>query len=218
MVANLITSAIELAKNFDDNMTAIFPGWNVWKLYATDPLPFSLLDLGLSDERRVRIFVEDWVRTKSDAKVADPLALKGSMVQVIAGVQGLVAVQRREDVDGPLLTIKAPVKEWYVRFFNRAGDANTLLETGIPFPQASVPWPHSPSIVLDRVYLPTKTSQITLGGPPPTIAGSTGAAIASTVDEVIVTPAGKTVLPIVGAAVVLGALYFAAKSESRRRK
>src|SRR5882672_2804828 len=80
----------------------IFPGWNIWNVWQANDLDFSLLNIGLTPERQLRIWVEDQIRDKAGAaEVADPVAIKGSQIQVLPGLPtGLKIMMRKEQVPG----------------------------------------------------------------------------------------------------------------------
>lgn len=122
----------------------VYAGWNVWTVYALDSLSFSPLMVGVSADRRLRIWVEDAVRF-SGFNVADPLALKGDQVQILPGVpQGLSVSANRASL--PVLTLldgKASLKA--VRFFNKgtAGQIVWPIDTDGDFMLESVLAPNS---------------------------------------------------------------------------
>ena len=147
----------------------IFKGWNVWSVWAKDDLDFEFLMVGVSDERRLRIWVEDEVRTHlGSADVDDPIDLKGSQVEVLHGPpEGLEPAAIKEKVQGPALLLDGKATLHYVRFFNR-GDAG------------KIKWPHNENFLLDTVYQPSETSPVTQGPGPTHIIDSPKDALTGT--------------------------------------
>lgn len=145
----------------------IFPGWNIWNVWQVNDLDFSVFNVGLTPERQLRIWVEDQIRDKAGAaEVADPVALKGSQIQVLPGLPtGLRIMMRKEQVPGcegegcagPVMVLDGPASMKTVRFFNRS---NT---------QTSMPWPHDDNYLVDAVYVPSVDNPISSGAGPGTI-------------------------------------------------
>jgi hypothetical protein len=110
--------------------------------------------VGISRDRQLQIWVEDQVRLQAPgAKVADPIDLKGSQVQVLTGAPSLKTLRRKESVPGPALVVETqdlPPQLRFVRFCNR-GAASQL------------PWPHDESYLLDAVFQPDPTNPVTQG-------------------------------------------------------
>jgi len=179
----------------------IFPGWNVWSVWQVNDLDFSVLNIGLTPERQLRIWIEDQIRDKAGAaEVADPVAMKGSQIQVLPSIpQGLKTMARKEDVGGcegegcagPTMVVNGPATLKAVRFFNRSNS------------QTSMPWPHDDNYLVDSTFLPTADSIVTAGPGPGTVldpltkAGS-GAASA----------AGAVVDKLVKGALIIGGVYL----------
>lgn len=145
-------------------LAPVFKGWNVWSVYALKDLHFQPAMLGVSADDRLRIFVEDAVRIGAPgAVVADPIKLKGSQVEILAGApQGLTVSDRREDLPGTqALVLDGPSVLRYVRFFNH-GDESKLN------------WPFDENFMLNEVFQPTAANPITSGpGPSLTLGGAT---------------------------------------------
>jgi len=145
----------------------IFPGWNIWNLWQVNDLDFSIMNIGVTPERQLRIWVEDQIRNNAGAaEVADPLAIKGSQIQVLPGLPtGLRIMMRKEQVPGcegdgcagPTMVVNGPASMKTVRFFNRS---NT---------QTSMPWPHDNNYLVDAVYVPSVDNPISSGGGPSTV-------------------------------------------------
>lgn len=174
----------------------IFPGWNVWSVWQVKDLDFDPFMIGVTDERRLRIWVEDQIREKAGAaEVADPLALKGTSIQVLPSVPiGLKIMARKEQVNGcegdgcagPLMVVDGPATLKTVRFFNRSNS------------QTSMPWPHDDNYLVDSTYIPNVDNPITSGPGPGTILSSATTPISEGMKEL--TSTLTTVL--VGGAVV----------------
>lgn len=147
------------------NTLPIFAGWNAWAVWQSSDLSFNPLMFGVSPERQLRIWVEDAVRLGAPgAKVADPIDLKGGQVEILPGAPSdLKPAMTKEQVDGGplLLSSDADPKLFFVRFFNR-GSASRLV------------WPHDDDYLLDTVFEPSKTSEVTQGPAPSTITETAG--------------------------------------------
>lgn len=144
-------------------LAPVFEGWNVWAVDQLDDLSFDPLDIGLDRDRRLRIWVEDQVRLNAPGtSVADPLDLKGSQVQIIAGdnVTDLVIAQSKEQVPGPPMLLDGANERRIVRFFNHGA-------------ASSLPWPHDSDYILDAVYKPDPKASETAGPAPRQIAAGT---------------------------------------------
>lgn len=151
----------------------IFPGWNVWRVYQVKDLPFSLMMVGVSPERQLKIWVEDEVRLHSAADVADPLDLKGSQVEIIQGAPGLSVAMGREQVPSMRdVLLSGPAELYTVRFFNKGG--NTQLA-----------WPHDDSYLLDQVLEPKADNPATSGPSHTTIGETVGTGITKPLGDVL---------------------------------
>lgn len=141
----------------------VYPGWNVWNVWQVKDLPFSLMMIGVSPERQLRIWVEDSVRLGAPAaKVSDSIDLKGGQIEILTGPpSGLVSGQRKEQTPGPSLVVSGPATLRTVRFFNR-GDKTTMS------------WPHDESYLLDQTYVPSPVNPATSGPAPDTIVSTVG--------------------------------------------
>ena len=150
----------------------LFKGWNVWDVWQSqDPkqgIGGSILNAGLSLDRQLRIWVEDWIREHAPAAaVADtfnPAALKGSQVEIIPSSGGLEPAQSRADIPELAGALQlgnegSEGKKFTVRFFNR-GD-----ETGMV-------WPHDENYLLDTVYQPSASNVLTSGAAPSSLGGA----------------------------------------------
>ncbi len=163
----------------------IFKGWNVWSVWAKDDLDFEFLMVGVSDERRLRIWVEDEVRTHlGSADVDDPIDLKGSQVEILHGPpEGLEPAAIKDKVSGPIMLLDGKATLHYVRFFNRGNEGK-------------ISWPHDLNFLLDTVYQPSETSPVTQGPAPPHIIDSPKEALKSSA-------LGITVALVLGGAAIL---------------
>lgn len=170
----------------------VYPGWNVWEVWQVKDLPFSVMNVGLSPERQLRIWTEDKVRLgAAGAKVEDSIDFKGSQVELLQGTpEGLQQDQRKEQVPGPSMVVSGPAKLTTLRFFNR-GD------------QAFMSWPHDESYLLERTFVPSPSNPATTGPAPSTIGDTIGDGITGPV----VDTAKKLSPLLIGAGVLVG-LYF----------
>jgi len=187
----------------------LFPGWNVWQVWQSqDPiegLGDVILNTGLSLERQLKIWVEDWIKDHAPgAAVADPanpMALRGAQIEPIPSADGLEKLQTRGDVPGLAGALQlgeqgSAAKLWTVRFFNR-GQAG------------AVAWPSDRNYVLDAVYQPTAASPITNSAPPSSLGGAATDALNTAGDAVKVIA--------IGAGVVLGVVLIAAIVNGSRK-
>jgi len=139
-----------------DNFAPVFAGWNVWDVWQVDDLgDLNPMNLGLSHERRLRIWVEDELRLHAaGAIVADPADLKGEQVEVLSGqVEGLRVAKRREELPGELPLLEDKATLWTVRFFNR----------GAP---SRLAWPFDDEYMLDEILVPDDSNPATSGPAP----------------------------------------------------
>lgn len=145
----------------------VHPGWNVWSVYQVKDLPFSVLMVGVSRDRQLRLWVEDAIRLGSSGPiVADPADLKGGQIEILpAEPAGLAVAQRKEAVGGNALVVDGPADLRYVRFYNR----------GAP---GSVSWPHDSSYLLNEVFTPDPKNAATSGPGPSTIGQTVGGGVA----------------------------------------
>lgn len=170
----------------------IYPGWNIWQVWQVKDLPFSVMMVGVSPDRQLRIWVEDKLRLgASGAQVADPIDLKGGQIELLNGSpEGLVTDQRKEQVSGPAMVVSGPATLRALRFFNR----------GL---KATMAWPHDESYLLERTFVPSPTNPATSGPPPTTIPGTIGEGITSPVVD-----AAKQTIPLLVIGAVLSGLYL----------
>lgn len=139
----------------------VFPGWNVWDVWQADDQKLGVVDsvmlAGVGNERRLRIFVEDWLREHdTQAQVADHWngALKGDAIDIVPNAAGLSVLQTRADVPGLAGSQQrgepnSPVKLWTVRFFNRSSAPS------------AVAWPTDDNYLLEQVYQPATNNPLT---------------------------------------------------------
>jgi hypothetical protein len=187
--------------NVPAGFAPIFKGWNVWAVLARNELAFDPLMLGVSPERRLRIWVEDKADAAPGANVADewhPGKLKGEQIEIIQSAEGLEpAEERAQHKPGSTLNFDPNHSRVFVRFFNRG-------ESGI------TPWPSDENFLLDTVYAPTAESPITSAPEPGTLEGAAGAAGAG------VAQALKVVAVVGGVALGAWLLVSIINSSSRR--
>lgn len=131
----------------------LFAGWNVWSVWQKNDLDFELGGVGLDDERRLRVWVEDTADAASGAQLHDPLNpsakhFDGDEVDVLQNAAGLAPAVDRTSVPVGIPPLEGAVTLRYVRFFNRG--AATML-----------PWPHSSNYLLEAVYAPAKDNPVT---------------------------------------------------------
>lgn len=179
----------------EPNIIPIFPGYNVWNVWQVNDLDFSPFNIGVTPERQLRIWVEDQIRDKAGAaEVADPLALKGSQIQVLPGLPtGLKIMMRKEQVTGcegdgcagPTMVVNGPASLKAVRFFNRSNS------------QTSMPWPHDDNYLVDAAYVPSVTNPTTSGPGPGTILSPVTSAASDLTSSLMKT------------AMILGTIYLA---------
>ncbi len=154
----------------------VFKGWNVWEVWqAQDPiegLGGAILNAGVSLERQLRIWVEDWLREHApSAAVADtvnPFALKGSQVEIIPNPGDLELLQTRADVPGLAGAMQLGKEgsqgvKRTVRFFNRGTETATA-------------WPHDENYLVESVFQPSSTNPLTSGAAPTSLGGAASGA------------------------------------------
>lgn len=152
----------------------IYPGWNVWDVWQVNDLPFSVMMLGVSRDRQLRIWVEDAVRLGAPGSiVADSIDLKGGQVEILSGKPpGLARDQRKEQAPGPSMVVSGSATLRTVRFYNR-GDKTTMA------------WPHDESYLLDQTYVPSAIDPATSGPAPGTIAGTVGSGVVQPIKDIL---------------------------------
>lgn len=151
----------------------IYPGYNVWQVWQSqDPiqgLGGTILNAGLSLERQLRIWVEDWIRNHAPAaEVADDkniLDVKGGQIEILPNPAGLKLLQTRGDVPGLAGALQLGEKDskallFTVRFYNRGKETTATA------------WPHDENYVLDAVYEQDPNNPLTSGAPPSTVDGA----------------------------------------------
>lgn len=174
----------------------VFKGWNVWAVLAKDELGFDPLMVGVSPERRLRIWAEAAADAAPGVAVADPanpFALRGGQVEVIQSPEGLEADR---ELPGGSLLLDGPSSKVFLRFFNRGAEAIT-------------PWPRDANFALDTVYVPDSDNPITNAEAPGSLAGSAGAAA----DKI----GGALKVIAIVAGVGIGALLIAEILKSSRK-
>lgn len=135
-------------------MIPIFEGWNVWTVYQKNDLDFEAMMVGVDRDRRLRIWVEDVAKELPGSDVTDPVALKGSQVQILsAPPTDLQVAMDREHEPGELSLLDGPATLRTVRFFNRGS-------SGV------IPWAHDANYLLEAVYKPSPSSPVTTGPGP----------------------------------------------------
>jgi hypothetical protein len=149
----------------------LFAGWNVWEVWQSqDPIEGvgdAVLNAGVSLERQLRIWVEDWIKAHApSAAVADPanpFALKGAQVEILPNPGGLELLQTRADLPDVAGAMQlgeqgSQALKRTVRFFNRGAET-------------AVAWPHDENYLLEAVYQPSSTNPITSGAAPSSAGG-----------------------------------------------
>lgn len=184
----------------------VFPGWNVWELWQAEDQDLGVVDAvmlaGVSPDRRLRIWVEDWLRERdTQAQVADHWngALKGDAIQIIPNAAGLQVLQTRADVPGLAGEQQrgkqgSAVVRRVVRFYNRSSAPS------------AVAWPTDANYLLEQVYQPATDNPIT-GAPAPSSTLGDVAKGASEVVKVVAIVAGVAL-----GAVILTQLVQAGRS------
>ena len=154
----------------DPGFAPIFKGWNVWSVYALNDLHTELGGIGLSPDRRLRIWVENTIKDNAPAAAVDdqanPNKLVGAMIEIIQNPGTLTPAVNRVQLPGAPILLDGPASLHTVRFFNRGEETE-------------LSWPHSDNFLLDTVYAPSSASPITSGAPPSSLAGDVGAAAES---------------------------------------
>lgn len=173
----------------------VFAGWNVWDVWQANDPTFSIMNVGLSLDRQLQVWVENQIADHAaGAAVADPAnpaALRGDQIQIIPKVLELKPNATRGSIPelagalnvgagGSSATLRT------VRFFNRGTEA-------------VLPWPHDENYVLDTVYQPDAANLVTSGPAPSSLAGVATAAAdsAMTVIKVVAVVAGVALLAMV---------------------
>lgn len=144
-------------------LATIKPGWNVWAVWQAENLSFSPMLLGVSRDRQLRLWVEEQAE-RAGANVADPLALKGTMVEILNGAPaGLAIVARKEQLPSfPSFPADKRAELRFVRFFDRrATDAKPV----------NLSWPSDDDYLLDAIYRPDASAPVTATEAPSTILG-----------------------------------------------
>jgi hypothetical protein len=184
-------------------MTAqVFKGWNVWAVLRKNDLSLDPLMVGVSDDRRLRIWVESAADAAPGVAVADPanpFALRGGQVEMLQSAEGLEpAAEAASEMPGqiPLLFGDEPSTRLFVRFFNRGKESVT-------------PWPHDSDFFLDTIYQPDPANALTNSDAPGSLAGAAGDAA----DKV----GGALKVIAIVAGVGLGALLIAQIVQSTRK-
>jgi hypothetical protein len=155
----------------------VFPGWNVWDVWQSqDPIEGigdAVMNAGISLERQLRIWVEDWLREHAPAvAVADtvnPFALKGSQIEIIPNSGGLELLQTRGDVAGLAGAMQLGKQgsqglKKTVRFYNRGTETT------------AVAWPHDENYLLESVFQPATGNPLTSGAAPTSLGGAASGA------------------------------------------
>lgn len=164
----------------------VFPGWNVWSVWQADDQKLSVVDellfAGVSNERRLRIWIEDWLREHdTQAEVADFKngSLKGNSIEIVPNAAGLAELQTRRDVPGLAGEQQrgddgSAVKLWTVRFHNRAT---------VP---SAVAWPTDDNYLLETVYEPAGSNPLTNAPPPSSTVGDIAKGVSDTLKVVAI--------------------------------
>lgn len=187
----------------DPGFAPIFKGWNVWDVYALNNLHTEIGGIGVSDDRRLRIWVENEIKDHAPAAAVDdqanPNKLVGAMIEIIQNAGTLSPAARRVDLPGAPMLLDGPATLHTVRFFNR-GD------------QTELSWPHNDNFLLDTAYEPSAASPITSGAAPSSLAGDVGAAAESIKHLTVV------VLEVAAIGAGVGLLIWLASHAARKRR
>jgi hypothetical protein len=187
----------------DPGFAPIFHGWNVWDVFGKNDLDFEIGGVGLSPEKRLRIWVDRAIRDGAPAaEVADPAnpaTLVGDVIGVLENAGALTPAVRKESVPGPPFLLDGPATSHTVRFFNRG-------------PETALSWPHSSNFLLDVAYQPSAASPITAGPGPGTLAGTVSDA-AKAAEKTT-----KLVVTILAVAAAGGALIWIINQASKSRR
>lgn len=178
----------------------VFHGWNVWAVLARNEPSFDVGMVGVSPERRLRIWVEQKADEAPGVNVADefnPLKLKGEQVEIIPSAEGLEpALERDQEFPGSILNFDPAHTRVFVRFFNRGTEG-------------AAKWPRDEDFFLDTVYAPDAENVITSGAEPGTLEGTAGAVASAT---------GTVIKIALGVGLGLGLLYVLSRVASSRRE
>ena len=176
----------------------VFKGWNVWGVQQKDDLDIEISMIGVSRDRRLRIWVEEHADAAPGAAIADPanlFTLKGGQVEIIQSAGNLAPAETQADAL-PAAALDEPATLRLVRFFNRGVEAIT-------------PWPHDANYLLTTVYQPASNSPITNAPAPSSVAGA-----ASQVGEQV----GAVVKMLaIGCGIVLAVVLVTTIAKSSRR-
>ena len=187
----------------------VFSGWNVWDVWQADKPSFDVMNLGLSLERQLKIWVENAVKDDAPgsavADPANPLALRGAQVQPIPHVTDLAIAATRADIpelaNASLNSAGNSATLRTVRFWSRASVPRFKLAS-------SMPWPHNDDYLLNVVYQPTAKSAVTNAPQPGSLAGAASD---------LASGAGSALtLALVGGAVVLAAVVAISFANARK--
>lgn len=198
------SSAVTGNSNAPSGFAPIFAGWNVWDVWQASDPTFDLMLAGLSQDRRLRIWVENETKAAPGVAVADPAnpaALVGDQVQIIPKVEGLELARARGAVpdlagaqqigkDGSRAELRT------VRFFNRGA-------------AGAVPWPHDENDLLENVWTPSASNPVTNAPQPSSLGG-----LATELSEDAKT--ALKVVAIVAGVGLTGVLIYALVSSSRK--
>jgi hypothetical protein len=187
----------------DPGFAPIFHGWNVWDVFEKNDLDTEVGGIGLSDDRRLRIWVEDSIKHGAPAAAvsdpANPAKLVGDMVEIISNAGDLTPATRKESVPGTAFVLDGPATLHTVRFYNRG-------------PDTALSWPHSSNFLLDVAYAPSSSSPITSAPEPSTLAGTVNQA-AEAADKTI-----KVVLIVVAVGAGAGVLWWLISNANKGRR
>lgn len=187
----------------DPGFAPIFHGWNVWDVFEKNDLDTEIAGIGLSPDRRLRIWVEDSIKDGAPAAAvndpANPGKLVGDMIEILQGSGSLQTAARKEDVPGSAFVLDGAAAVHTVRFYNRG-------------PETELSWPHSSNFLLDAVYAPSSSSPITSAPEPGTLAGTVGHAADAAGKT------AKTVLTIVGIGAGVGLLIWVLAKAGKGRR
>ena len=169
----------------DTNLAPIFPGWNVWSVNQKIDMDFDPMMVGVSRDRRLKVWVEDNIKRSASVDTGDALLLKGDQVDILASVPGALKIAAtKENVPGDPMLLDGESSIRVVRFFNRGNPG-------------SIPWPHDDDYVLDRVYIPDSKVPETSAPPPRTTTESVVRPVINATETVVKVALGVAAIAIV---------------------
>ena len=172
------------------NLAPIFKGWNLWLVNQKLSLDIDPMMVGVSRDRRLRVWVEDEVKRGPGVDTGDIVRLKGDQVDVLASVPAALRIAAtKEQVPGPPMLLDGESELRVVRFFNR----------GL---ESSIPWPHDGDYILDRVYVPDPKIPETGAPPPKTTVENVVKPVGEGIERVLMLALGVATVALVASVVM----------------